>query len=426
MNMNKKIFLFIIALFSFFIVNKSVYAETCSYKSKDGKTTASYETDGKKITVKKYKGKSYNKKSNLKNVDKCYEYLSIGKSGSVFLHKLGDTTDEIDTSSEVLKLNGYDKDSKENICELSLNKNTNYNNNINMNDLDLEIKSTYSIYFKFITSGSGIRKFTVTYDGKTYGDNLAFSGTDVLTVPTEIIRSSVSEKVSFTINSSNVDDFFNCNVSKNYFNIKRDGSLYTLYAEKVNNSNSNGKKVDSTTGECPEGYVSKDGITCVLNKKENVASKPCQENDVKKVFRLFGYVLMIAKICIPLIIIIMGTFDLFKAVYGQDDKALVKQLRILVWRIVGGLTIFFLPTIVGAFFKISSDIDVTEKEDYKICANCLLDPLNGQVCSVNENEEYLNRNTTTTTAGRVQGTGGSASETGGSGYSGGGTGGGSR
>ena len=442
MSMNKKIFLFIIALFSFFIVNKSVYAETCSYKSKDGKTTASYEivqvkktffTSNEYITVKKYKGKKYNKKtngnrsSNEYTVNKCYEYLSIGESGSSFLYKLGNSVDEVSTSSEVLKLNGYDKDSKENICELNLNKNTNYNNNINMNDLDLEIKSTYSIYFKFITSSSGIRKFTVTYDGKTYGDNLAFSGTDVLTVPTEIIRASVSEKVSFTINSSNVDDFFNCNVSKNYFNIKRDGSLYTLYAEKVNNSNSNGKKVDSTTGECPEGYVSKDGITCVLDRNENIASKPCQENDVKKVFRLFGYLLLVAKILIPLIIIIMGTFDIFKAVYGQDDKALGKQLKILVWRIVGGLTIFFLPTIVGAFFKISSDIDVTEKEDYKICANCLLDPLNGQVCSVNDNEEYSNKNTTTTTASnRVQGTGGTASETGGNGYSGGGTGGGSR
>ena len=105
----------------------------------------------------------------------------------------------------------------------------------------------------------------------------------------------------------------------------------------------------------------------------------------------------------------MGTFDLFKAVYGQDDKALGKQLRILVWRIVGGLTIFFLPTIVGAFFKISSDIDVTEKEDYKICANCLLDPLNKQICSVNENEYDSNNNnvskitSTTTTTKRVHG-----------------------
>ena len=167
-------------------------------------------------------------------------------------------------------------------------------------------------------------------------------------------------------------------------------------------------KAPSNT-KCPDGYTLKDGITCVLDKKENVASKPCQEDDVKKVFRLFGYVLMIAKICIPLIIIIMGTFDLFKAVYGQDDKALGKQLRILVWRIVGGLTIFFLPTIVGAFFKISSDIDVTEKEDYKICANCLLDPLNKQICSVNENEYDSNNNnvskitSTTTTTKRVHG-----------------------
>ena len=138
----------------------------------------------------------------------------------------------------------------------------------------------------------------------------------------------------------------------------------------------------SGDAKCPDGYTSKDGITCVLDKDENVADKPCQEDDIKKVFRLFGYLLLVARILIPLIIIIMGSLDIFKAVYGQDDKALGKQLKVLVWRIIGGLTIFFLPTIVNAFFEVGSD--VTDDEDYKTCANCLLDPLNSQTCSISE------------------------------------------
>mgnify|MGYP004456242237 CR=1 FL=1 len=424
MNMNKKIFLFIITLFGFFFVKNNVYAETCSYKSKDGKTTVTYETIDKvkkswfssneNIEVKKYQGKSVNKKSNGNQsannytIDKCYEYISIGKSGSGYLYKLGNTLDEISGTSEVLKLNGFDKESNENMCEYTINKNTNYNNKLNAEALDLDIKSTYQIHFRFNTLSDGSRKFTITYDGVTYGNDNVFTGTNIPTISTGIKRQYGDQTVSFTVNSSNVDDFFNCNVNKQYLNIKRDGNSYTLYAEKVNNSSNESSKSNSSNGKCPDGYVSKDGITCVSDSNGNVADKPCQENDMKKVFRLFGYLLLIAKICIPLIIIIMGSLDIFKAVYGQDDKALGKQLKILVWRIIGGLTIFFLPTIVNAFFKVSSDIDVSEDEDYKICVNCLLDPLNKQICSVNENEYDSNNNvskitSTTTTTKRVHG-----------------------
>lgn len=404
MSMNKKLFAFTIILLSFFAFNCVAFAETCSYKSKDGKTVAKYDTvevkktaftSNENITVVSYKGKRYNKStngnqsSNNYTVDKCYEYLGLGKTGGAtrskskayesFLYKLGNTIDEVSGSSEVLKLNGFDKESEENVCEYHLNNSTNYNNNIDMKELDLSIKATYAIYFKFITLDNGYRKFTITYDGKTYGDNITFSGSDLVTIPTEITKKSNNETVSFNVESSVIDDFFNCKVSRNYFNLRKDGTLYTLFNDRPN--------FRDEKGACKEGYVSKDGVTCVKDDNEYLAEDPCGENSIKQVLRFFGYLLLLAKVIIPLIIIGFGTFDLFKAVTDKDEKSLGKQIKTLGVRIFAGIFVFFIPNLVYAVFGLTEKLNVIEQDKYKTCANCLLKPTACDVKDSNDNSD---------------------------------------
>lgn len=351
MNMNKKILLFIITLFSFFFVKNNVYAIDSTVNYDDANHKVCFKSDASFVCLYKAKlecqvnGSKYEVNipfSNTKNNSMCPNPAYSYAEGCVTM-----PADKIGS----------------NVCD-----------------------------FKVYTGNSRWNK---------EGD------------------------VAFNNQGSYDDsDYYNNLTSEEKAKINKCSQYATNACPKKSCYVSDGNCVDV----CPQNTYARDGRNCEAKVVEHVADKPCQDNDVKKVFRLFGYLLVVAKILVPLIIIVVGTFDIFKAVTSQDDKSLTKQLRILVWRIIGGLTIFFLPTIVGAFFTISSDINVTEDEDYKICANCLLDPFNKQVCNVNDDDTVTSSTTTTTTtkASRVQGTGGTASQTGGSGYSGGGTGGGSR
>lgn len=152
-----------------------------------------------------------------------------------------------------------------------------------------------------------------------------------------------------------------------------------------------GFKKNSDTGACDvcaDGFY-KSGLDCVRecpknfspdengNCKENnsyVAEDPCGDNSVKQVLRFFGYLLLIAKVVVPLIIIGFGTFDLFKAVIDKDEKSIWKQLKAFGIRIFTGMFIFFIPGLVYALFGFSEKLNFIEQDKYKTCATCLLKP----------------------------------------------------
>ena len=122
---------------------------------------------------------------------------------------------------------------------------------------------------------------------------------------------------------------------------------------------------------------------CTWNKHSNkcetgyVLDKPCSQDSILHVLHLIGYLLYIAKILVPLIIIGFATFDLFKAVTDKDDQSLKKQTRIVLTRILSGLIVFFIPSIVYALFGISSQFNTFRESEYQTCVDCLLKPTNG-------------------------------------------------
>lgn len=113
------------------------------------------------------------------------------------------------------------------------------------------------------------------------------------------------------------------------------------------------------------------GADCIDNY---VAADPCNEENIQTALRFVGYLLMIAKIAIPLIIIVVATFDLFKSVIDKDEKSLGKQVKIIIMRIVAGIFVFFLPTIVYALFNLSAELKIVDDAKYQGCATCLLKP----------------------------------------------------
>ena len=125
------------------------------------------------------------------------------------------------------------------------------------------------------------------------------------------------------------------------------------------------------------------GGTC---SDAQVASNPCDENDLRRVLKIFGYVLMIMKFMVPLLIIGFGIFDLYKAVVDKDEKSLSKQLKMIAIRLICGLVVFFLPNIIFVFLD-SIDKSGTKEQGYQTCAECVLKPNANNLCTISDATE---------------------------------------
>lgn len=91
--------------------------------------------------------------------------------------------------------------------------------------------------------------------------------------------------------------------------------------------------------------------------------------ETANVWQVLGYIVMIIKIVIPLLLIIMGMVDLGKAVISSDDKAINKSVTTLIKRFIAAVLVFFIPTIVSALFNAVTRL--TDNTDYNICVQCI-------------------------------------------------------
>ena len=87
------------------------------------------------------------------------------------------------------------------------------------------------------------------------------------------------------------------------------------------------------------------------------------------IWRILGYVVVVIKIVIPLILIILGMVDLGKAVVSSDEKAINKSVGSLIRRFIAAVVIFFVPTIISAIFDALNLID--NPSDYNVCVQCV-------------------------------------------------------
>ena len=85
-----------------------------------------------------------------------------------------------------------------------------------------------------------------------------------------------------------------------------------------------------------------DATTTTTLKHEYVGAGFCEEAAVLKVLKLVGIIVIIAKIAIPLILIVFGALDLYKGVVGKDDKDFTNSLKTFVFRLIAGVLVFFL------------------------------------------------------------------------------------
>ena len=98
------------------------------------------------------------------------------------------------------------------------------------------------------------------------------------------------------------------------------------------------------------------------------------ENTTLKVFQVIGYILFILKILVPIIIIILGIIEFGKAALSGDEKANTTSFKTLMMKIIAGIMIFFIPTVLDfALSMVQGTKDAALK--YEGCTTCMLDPI---------------------------------------------------
>lgn len=97
--------------------------------------------------------------------------------------------------------------------------------------------------------------------------------------------------------------------------------------------------------------------------------------DTHSILGLVGWALTIFKIVIPLIIIALGLLDLGKAAVSSKPEEIKKSATSLIWRLVGGIVIFFIPTIIMLVFGfVNKFSDAKSQIDFDICYKCIVSP----------------------------------------------------
>ncbi len=96
-------------------------------------------------------------------------------------------------------------------------------------------------------------------------------------------------------------------------------------------------------------------------------------NDMSAIWSFVGYVLLLFKIVIPILLIIWGMLDLGKAVVAAKDDEIKKATKSFAMRLIAGVIVFFIPTIVTFVFSIVSGFGEVEGE-YDTCVNCINNP----------------------------------------------------
>ena len=97
--------------------------------------------------------------------------------------------------------------------------------------------------------------------------------------------------------------------------------------------------------------------------------------DSVRAFKVIGYIVTTIKIIAPLCIIILAPIDFFRAIMSNDEKAISVSTKSFIRRLIAGIVIFLVPTIVYALLDVlSSSIGDTEFNEYITCTKCVFDP----------------------------------------------------
>ena len=92
------------------------------------------------------------------------------------------------------------------------------------------------------------------------------------------------------------------------------------------------------------------------------------------IWRVIGEIIYIIKIAIPILIVLLGSLDLGKAVIAGEDKKIKEAQKSFIMRLIYGIAVYFVFTIVRVIFGLL-DVNI-QSGDNKICWDCASKPHN--------------------------------------------------
>lgn len=108
------------------------------------------------------------------------------------------------------------------------------------------------------------------------------------------------------------------------------------------------------------------------------------------IWQILGYVLLVFKIVIPILLIIFGMIDLGKAVIASKEDEIKKATGSLVRRAIAAVIIFLLPTLISFIMTIVGGFSSDAKEDFDVCKSCITSP--GGECAAKASELWGTEN----------------------------------
>jgi hypothetical protein len=134
------------------------------------------------------------------------------------------------------------------------------------------------------------------------------------------------------------------------------GTLYfseiNLYDANTNSGASGMTVIPGTPGYCslhPEAQVCK----AIYASTSTGVFKFCKDVGVLKTLRTVSVLIMIAKILVPILIIVLGSINYGKAALADNQDAAEKTTQALIKKIIIGVLIFLIPTIVNSLISLS-------------------------------------------------------------------------
>lgn len=250
-------------------------------------------------------------------------------------------------------------------------------------DTNGNIKSTSESTVKKITSNNSSGNNTKTTQSKeTYVCSYSSDAIGDFTINVEngsLIIEGASKCNS--VNKSLASEMFtnnNCpdlyvykgtdNLNKTYCNIKSETGFGAI--------KTSGKLVNQNTGKVAgQNTGSKKTSTAKLNGTNLNYNSFCSNEGVHSSIKIISAIISIIKIAVPVIIIVLGMIDFFKAVISDDEKAISKATQSLIRRLISGVIVFFIPSILWALLNV---IDITDgihnlnNSEFGICTKCIL------------------------------------------------------
>ncbi len=101
----------------------------------------------------------------------------------------------------------------------------------------------------------------------------------------------------------------------------------------------------------------------------NVLADSTTVNDERKVLYIAGIVLLVIRIAVPILLIVISSFDLIKAMTQNNDTEIKKVINSIIPKVISAIIIFLLPTILSLILKLVNQEGVLNGN-----ANCLFRP----------------------------------------------------